>query len=98
MMTKTLSVFTVLLLLVAGCATGRTVTHFSEESPLLYSGTRLDIHAISQNESILQMYKEKFGVEPPAHPKLDLPISFLLDTLVLIPIALPLALYNAVFE
>lgn len=97
-MVKRISFFMVLLLLTTGCATGRTVTRFSEGSPMLYSGTRLDIHAISADEPVLQMYKEKFGVEPPDHPKLDLPFSFLLDTLVLIPIVLPLALYDAVFE
>lgn len=93
-----LSIFAVLLLLITGCATARTVTHFSEGSPLIYSGARLDIHAISKNERVLQMYKEKYGVEPPGYPKLDIPFSFLLDTLVFIPVVLPLVLYRSLFE
>jgi uncharacterized protein YceK len=97
---RLLSVLAVLLLLTTSCATARTVTHFSEGSPLIYSGARLDVHAISKDERVLQMYKEKYGIEPPGYPKLDLPFSFLLDTLVFIPVVLPLplVLYRAFFE
>lgn len=97
-MFKRISCFMALVLLTAGCATGRTVTHFTEGSPMVYSGTRLDVHAISANHQVLQTYKEKYGVEPPDHPRLDLPFSFLLDTLLLFPVVLPLVLYNAAFE
>lgn len=88
----------VLLLLTSGCATGRTMMHFSDETPIVYSGTRLDVNALSGDTHILQVYREKYGLEPPAHPRLDLPFSFLLDTLLLVPVVLPLALYSAVFD
>ncbi len=95
---RLLSILAVFLMLTTNCATARTVTHFSEGSPLIYSGTRLDIHAISKNERVLQRYKQKHGVEPPSYPKLDLPFSFLLDTLVFFPVVLPFVLYRVVFE
>lgn len=95
---RLLSVLTVLLLLTTSCATARTVNHFSEGSPLIYSGTRLDIQAISKNEEVLQIYREKHGVEPPGYPEIDLPFSFVLDTVLLVPVVLPLALYRAVLE
>jgi uncharacterized protein YceK len=56
------------------------------------------MHASADDEIVLQNYREKLGVEPSAYPKLDLPFSFLLDTIILIPVVLPLVLYQAVFD
>jgi uncharacterized protein YceK len=84
--------------LTTGCATLTTATHFTRESPMVYSGTRLDIHASAHHDDVLRVYSDKYGVEPPAYPKLDLPFSLLLDTLILFPVVYPIALYQAVFD
>jgi len=86
------------LLLVAlfaatGCATYTTLSASSIGSPKVYSGTRLDIHAIAGDAAELR----KFKVAPPVHPKVDLPFSFLLDT-IMFPLTLPAATYEFVFE
>ncbi len=86
------------LLITSGCATLTTASHFTRESPKFYSGTRLDVHASSNDESILSVYRDKYGVEPPDYPKIDLPFSFLFDTIILVPIVLPIVLYQAVFD
>ena len=85
-------------LLATGCATLTTAAHFTRESPMVYSGTRLDIHASANHDEILRVYKDKYGVEPPDYPKLDLPFSLLFDTLILLPIVYPIVLYQAVFD
>jgi len=86
------------MLLITGCATLTTASHFTSESPKIYSGTKLDVHANANDENILRIYRDKYGVEPPAYPKLDLPFSLLLDTIILVPIVLPVVLYHAVFD
>jgi uncharacterized protein YceK len=95
---RALSAILILVLLTQGCATLTTAAHFTADSPKVYSGTRLDIHAGAHNEEMLRIYKDRYGVEPPRHPKLDLPFSFLFDTIILVPLALPFVLYQAVFE
>ena len=92
------SVLLIFMLFTTGCATLTTASHFTNNSPMIYSGARLDIHASANNEKILQDYRDKYGVEPPAHPKIDLPFSLLLDTIILVPIVLPIVLYQAVFD
>lgn len=92
------SVMLIFLLLTTGCATLTTASHFTSDSPMIYSGTRLDMHASASDENILRVYREKYGVEPPAYPKLDLPFSLLFDTIILVPIVLPIVLYQAVFN
>ena len=72
-----------------GCATYRTISAVTYGSPRVYSGTRLNINAISDNHVTLK----KFDVEPPEHPVLDLPASFVFDT-----VMLPLTLVSALFE
>ena len=69
------------ILLSTGCATYKTISvvKYGNSSPRIYSGTRLNIHAISDNHYALK----KFNVEPPKYPMLDLPASFALDTLIL---------------
>ena len=91
-----LTAMSILMLYMAGCATIRTVDHLTSESPKLYSGTMLDIHAIRGNQEVLRVYQDKYNVVPPEQPKLDLPFSFILDTVALV-VTIPVALYEAVF-
>jgi uncharacterized protein YceK len=86
------------MLSTTGCATLTTGSHFTRESPMIYSGARLDLHASAQHENILRGYKNKSNVELPAYPKLDLPFSILLDTIILVPLVMPVVLYQAVFD
>ena len=88
----------ILTLLTTACASLTTTAHFTKESPKIYSGTRLDIHASAGHDDILRSYRDKYSVEPPAYPKLDLPFSLLFDTIILIPIVMPIVLYQAVFD
>jgi uncharacterized protein YceK len=69
------------VLVFTGCATYKTisVTKYGSSSPRIYSGTRLNIHAILDNRYALK----KFDATPPEYPILDLPASFALDTLFL---------------
>jgi uncharacterized protein YceK len=77
----------------ASCATVRTVPSLATpEQPKIYSGTRLDLHAISKNEEALK----KFDAKSPEHPLIDLPFSALLDTL-LLPVTFPVACYELIF-
>jgi uncharacterized protein YceK len=46
---------------------------------MIYSGTRLDWNVTVGDES----WPRKFGVEPPRYPVIDLPFSFVLDTVML---------------
>jgi len=48
-------------------------------TPKIYSGTRMDIHAISGD----RVWLRYFPGEAPQYPAWDLPFSFLLDTAVL---------------
>ena len=74
-------ILSIVVLPLSGCATYKTVSaaKYGSSSPRIYSGTRLDIHAISDNRYELK----KYGVAPPKYPLLDLPASFALDTLIL---------------
>ena len=63
-------------------------------SPKVYSGTRLNISAMQRDAYGVA----KFNVEPPQYPLVDLPFSFVLDTVILLPITLPAAAYEAVFR
>ena len=96
--TRFVSVMLICLLLNTGCATLTTASHFTSESPKIYSGTRLDIQASANHEEILRVYRDQYGVVPPDYPKLDLPFSLLFDTIILIPIVMPVVLYQAVFD
>lgn len=87
------SAMLIFMLLTTGCATLTTASHLTKESPMIYSGTRLDIHASANHEDILRVYRDKYGVEPPDYPKLDLPISLLLDTILLFPMVIPIVWY-----
>jgi len=72
-----------------GCATFRTLSTLDPERPKIYSGTRLDLNVTVGDES----WPRKFGLEPPRYPVIDLPFSFILDT-VMLPSTIP----NAIFK
>ena len=64
------------------CATARTATRDEAALPLVYSGTRLNIAAICGDDEALDRFTY-YGVQPPGHPVLDLPLSLVADTGVL---------------
>ncbi|WP_407681432.1 YceK/YidQ family lipoprotein [Pseudomonas mangrovi] len=71
------------LLNLPGCATVSTLDAAKPGAPLVYAGTRLDWYALHGGCCA----QERFGTEAPRHPRLDLPASLLLDTL-LLPLSL----------
>ncbi len=77
----------------AGCATYKTIDNSKAGSPIFFSGTRLDIHAINNNTAALK----KFDVAPPEYPLLDLPASFAFD-LFLSPLTGSFAGYELLFH
>ncbi|WP_415754522.1 YceK/YidQ family lipoprotein [Pseudomonas leptonychotis] len=76
-----------LSLTVSGCATVRTLDAAKSGAPVVYAGTRLNLYALQGGCCA----SERFGAEPPAYPAADLPVSALLDTLLL-----PLSLATAI--
>ncbi|HCS41407.1 MAG TPA: YceK/YidQ family lipoprotein, partial [Pseudomonas sp.] len=62
-----------LVLQLAGCATARTLDAAKPGSPVVYSGTRLDLYAM--NGGCCAM--DRFGAEAPSYPGVDLPASAL---------------------
>ena len=87
--------FVLIVLSVAstGCATYRTISEAAPGSPKVFSGTRLDINAIEDDEFGLR----KFKVVPPRHPIADLPFSLLLDTLIF-PLTFSVATDELIFD
>ncbi len=84
----------VLGVILAGCATVRTMPELgSYGSPKVMSGTRLDYNAATDDQEDLK----KFKASAPDHPVLDMPFSFIVD-LIIIPITLSVAVYEALFE
>lgn len=76
-----------------GCGTIRTMpTLGSYDAPKIYSGTRLDFYAATDNESQLAL----FNATPPEHAVIDIPFSFILDTIIL-PVLIPVVIYELVF-
>jgi len=82
-----------MLICLSGCGTLRTVSVASLERPRVYSGTRLDYYAIVGN---VEQIETEFKVKPTEHPFLDIPFSFVLDTVAL-PLTYPVSLYEALF-
>ena len=58
--------------LLAGCASVRSLSHYQPGDPVFLAGSRLDMAAIRDDRVTLA----KFRVQPPAWPLLDLPFSF----------------------
>lgn len=90
-MFKKLIVSTICITTLTGCATFKTL---DADLPLnqrtfVYSGTRLDWSAITENKPALS----KMRVEPPRFPLVDLPFSFALDTL-FFPLAVVAVAFN----
>lgn len=77
-----------LLLATTGCATTSTLSQPAHQrKPLVMSGVRLDIASLRDDAAVI----ERFGVQPPSYPLLDLPFSALFDIFALgytIPVAL----------
>lgn len=63
----------------SGCATYTSVETAQRGERLLFSGTRLDSCALTDNQVCLKT----FNTKPPQYPLLDLPASFILDTILL---------------
>lgn len=78
------------MLILAGslsaCATARTLPQVSERSSWMYSGTRLNVAALSGDQVALSDYWAR-GIDPPAYPGLDLPLSLMADTAVFVGVA-----------
>ncbi|MDB5971613.1 MAG: hypothetical protein JWQ90_4063 [Hydrocarboniphaga sp.] len=71
---------TVLMCLAStACATGQVVTHDRSKAPVAYAGTQLNLASLTGNEDSLDRY-EYYGMKPPEHPVLDLPLSLAADT------------------
>ncbi|MBE7376914.1 YceK/YidQ family lipoprotein [Pseudomonas lopnurensis] len=65
--------------LLGGCASVRTLDAAKPGAPIIYSGTRLDWYSLNGGCCPL----ERFGALAPKYPALDLPASALLDSLLL---------------
>jgi len=92
MQMKTGLVWLVMALWVSGCATVASIDSAEHGTPLVYSGTRLDLAAIANDESGLRQFKTM----PPAYPWLDLPFSLAADTLIF-PLSSGVAAYEWLF-
>ena len=76
-----------LVLTCSGCGTFNMLNSDKRDPPTVYAGTRLNLYAMNDGCCA----QERFGALPPAYPEADLPLSFVLDTL-LLPFALAAAL------
>ncbi|MBM7061380.1 YceK/YidQ family lipoprotein [Pseudomonas sp. UL073] len=68
-----------LIALLPGCATVRTLDAAKPGAPLVYAGTRLDWYSLNGG----CCPRDRFGAEAPTYAGLDLPASALLDSLLL---------------
>lgn len=73
------AVLFILMVYLDGCASFRTLNAAKPGAPLIYSGTRLDWYAL--HDGCCPM--DRFGAEPPTYAAWDLPLSLVVDTLVL---------------
>ena len=95
-MAETATVSLVLILLSVastGCATYRTISESEAGAPKVFSGTRLDIKAITGDEIGIR----KFKTTPPSYPLIDLPFSVFLDGFML-SLTTSAAAYEFIFE
>jgi uncharacterized protein YceK len=92
MQAKTGLVWLVAALWVSGCATVTSIDSAEHGTPLVYSGTRLNLAAIADDESGLR----KFKTLPPAYPWLDMPFSLVADTF-MSPLSFGVAAYEWLF-
>ena len=82
-----------LLISVTGCATYRTLSTADLDSAKVFSGSRLDIRAMSGKVEPTR----KFKAAPPPYPVIDLPFSVAMD-IFLLPLTAPTALYELLFK
>lgn len=68
--------------LATGCASVTATGRNASGYPIPYAGTRLNLTAIRGDEVRLAMYCDN-GIEAPAHPGWDLPLSLVADTVML---------------
>lgn len=68
-------ILVVLVVLLSGCASVRTLNDYRPGDPVFLSGTRLDLAALRNDPVALR----KFRSTPPAWPLVDLPFSFVAD-------------------
>lgn len=80
-----------LVLMTTGCASISTFDQRQRGQPLIFSGTRLNVHGICYPGQT----PKHFAVQPPAYPWLDLAPSAVLDVLVL-PVTVAGAAYFSV--
>jgi uncharacterized protein YceK len=83
----------IISIFLSGCATIDTITKADSDSPIFFSGTRLDVTAQKDNKIKLM----KYNTPPPRYPLIDLPFSFLAD-LFISPLTGSVALYETIFE
>lgn len=76
-----------------GCSTYRTISEADSKTAKIFSGTRLDIIAITEEKLPTKQFKSK----PPTYPLVDLPFSFVFDIL-LLPLTTASALYYEIFQ
>jgi uncharacterized protein YceK len=86
-------VATLVLSTTTGCATYRTISEAESGSPKVYSGTRLDMNTLRHDD----IGVSKFKVNPPQHPLIDLPFSFVFDTAIF-PLTFSVVAYEALFK
>ncbi len=67
----------------SGCATSRAEGRTAYGKPTVYAGTRLNMAALNEDYGQLAAYRTYSGVEPPANPTYDAPLSFAIDTFLL---------------
>lgn len=79
------------IIVMSGCATFKSLNANVSlfERVFIYSGTRLDLAGLENDDSIIR----KFKTEPPSFPLVDLPFSFALDS-----VFLPLAIGAEIFH
>jgi len=82
-----------LFLFVSGCAAVRTITDGELGTAKVFSGTRLDVRAISGELTPTKQFK----VAAPTNPAVDLPFSFVVD-FVMLPLTTAAALFEYIFE
>lgn len=81
------------MMLNTGCASYTTLNEGKRGTAKVYSGTRLDIKALNGD----MLPTRKFPAAPPEYPALDLPLSFVMDS-VLFPVTLSAVIFESFLE
>lgn len=78
------------------CSTLNSAGNVSQDSPRYFTGTQLNIAAISQDHEKLAYFRQ-FSMTPAEMPAVDLPLSAALDT-VLFPFVLTCSMTQYIFS